>query len=147
MSRMYSYSENSQRNIDSTHTIMQRLCQEAMHIANNRKMHCPDFGISRGRSTTETQQALYAKGRTAPGNIVTNCDGIKNRSVHQDALAIDFYGYVNGKADYSDGVVALIATCFMEAASNLRINIDWGGSFRSISDGAHIEIILWEEPN
>jgi peptidoglycan L-alanyl-D-glutamate endopeptidase CwlK len=147
MSRNYKFSNRSQSIINSTHTVMQRLCQEALFIANARKLHCPDFGISRGRSTTEEQAALYTKGRTNPGAIVTNCDGIKNRSVHQDALAIDFYGYVDGKTDYSDGVIALIATCFMEAASNLRINIDWGGSFKSISDGAHIEVILWDEPN
>lgn len=34
------------------------------------------------RSTTE-QQAKYAQGRTAPGRIVTNADGIHNLSDHQ----------------------------------------------------------------
>lgn len=147
MNRNYEYGGTSKKRIATTKLVMQRLCEEAIFIANARKLHCPDFGISRGLSTAEEQAALYQKGRIAPGMVVTNCDGVNNRSVHQDGLAIDFYGYVNGKADYSKEVIALIATCFMEAASNLRINIDWGGSFKSISDGAHIEIIEWEEPN
>jgi peptidoglycan L-alanyl-D-glutamate endopeptidase CwlK len=33
--------------------------------------------------TVEEQQALYAQGRTAPGRIVTNADGVRNLSRHQ----------------------------------------------------------------
>lgn len=120
---------------------MQKLCFKALEIANRRKTHCPDFGISAGRRTTEEQQKLYAQGRTTKGSIVTNCDGIKQKSVHQSGLAIDFYAYVDGKANYEISNLALIATCFFEAATDLGINIDWGGSFKSISDCPHIEIV------
>ena len=44
--------------------------------------------VSGVRLTTE-QQLLYAQGRTMPGPIVTNCDGIHNLSSHQvDELGI-----------------------------------------------------------
>lgn len=36
-----------------------------------------------GTRTAEQQAKLYAQGRTEPGNIVTNCDGVKHRSPHQ----------------------------------------------------------------
>lgn len=41
--------------------------------------------------TTEQQQALYAQGRTKPGPLVTNCDGVIKRSNHQ--IALDSYGH------------------------------------------------------
>jgi peptidoglycan L-alanyl-D-glutamate endopeptidase CwlK len=39
--------------------------------------------ITDGLRTLEEQQALYAKGRTIPGKIVTYADGVHNRSNHQ----------------------------------------------------------------
>src|SRR5690606_12846620 len=42
----------------------------------------PIFLVFVGR-TTEEQQALFAKGRTAPGKIVTYVDGVKTLSKHQ----------------------------------------------------------------
>lgn len=37
----------------------------------------------------EYQASLYAQGRTAPGKIVTNCDGYTHPSKHQNGLAWD----------------------------------------------------------
>ena len=42
-----------------------------------------DCSIICGLRTTQEQQALYAQGRTTPGPIVTNLDGIIKRSRHQ----------------------------------------------------------------
>lgn len=147
--RNYKYSPNSQKKIDSTIGAMGKLCAEALIIANSRKLHCPDFGISHGLRTAEEQYELFMTNReknsdgtfTITGKVLTNCDGIVIKSSHQSGKAIDFYAYVDGKTNYEPTNMALIATCFFEAASNLGINIDWGGSFRSISDGAHIEIL------
>jgi len=44
----------------------------------------PMFITDAGR-TTEQQMVLYAKGRTAPGPIVTWVDGVTKRSNHQQA--------------------------------------------------------------
>lgn len=140
MNRNYAYSKSSITRLKSCSPDIERIAMAAISIASNRKMHCPDFGISAGLRTVAEQQALYAKGRTSKGSIVTNCDGVNTKSVHQSGDAIDFYAYVDGKANYEPGNIALIATCFFEAASNLGIDVDWGGSFRSISDGAHFEI-------
>ncbi len=98
--------------------------------------------------TPEEQYALYLKGRDDVGRVlyteqvVTNCDGYRIKSVHQSRLAVDFFAYIDGKANYEPANLALIATCFFEAASDMGIDIDWGGSWRSISDAPHIEIIL-----
>lgn len=42
-----------------------------------------------GLRTTAQQQALYAKGRTTGGKIVTYADGVRKRSRHQDGVAVD----------------------------------------------------------
>ena len=39
--------------------------------------------------TSEQQQALYAKGRTAPGSIITYADGINSHSMHEYGRAAD----------------------------------------------------------
>jgi len=39
--------------------------------------------------TAEEQAKRYAQGRTQPGKIVTNCDGYKKKSKHQNWLAKD----------------------------------------------------------
>ena len=63
--------------------------------------------VTDGVRTLEEQQALYAKGRTEPGQIVTDCDGIHKISNHQ--VKIDGFGHavdccfiVGGKASWDD---------------------------------------------
>ena len=41
------------------------------------------------KRTDEEQARLYEKGRTAPGNIVTKCDGVVRVSRHQRGCALD----------------------------------------------------------
>lgn len=121
-----------------------------MDIANKRKLYCPDWGVTCGYRSEEEQFELYKLGRTYeedtftwvvtdPSKIATNCDGSQIRSVHQDRNAIDIY--VVGEDEYDPAQLALVVTCFFEAADEMDIRIDWGGSFRSISDAPHIEIV------
>jgi len=151
--RKYRYSRSSNKHIDSTNNAEFRiLCDMAITIASLRMMICPDFGISRGGCTAEFQNSLFQIGRSPFTNnkhtkVVTYCDGYKVISKHQFdeqgvAFAVDFFPLDgDGRPDYSPGAMALVATCFFEAATDLEINIDWGGSFKSISDGGHIELV------
>jgi hypothetical protein len=50
-----------------------------------------EFTVTGGVRTAAGQKALYAQGRTAPGSIVTNADGVKNKSSRQ--VKSDSYGY------------------------------------------------------
>lgn len=43
------------------------------------------------RRTAEEQHRLWQKGRNKPGKRVTNADGYKVKSEHQDGLAMDVY--------------------------------------------------------
>lgn len=95
-----------------------------------------DFTITDGVRTLAEQQALYAKGRTKPGGIVTNADGIKGKSNHQiksDGYghAVDLYPYVNGSIDFDDRGKHLpaIANHIKSVAKSMGIPIKWGGDF------------------
>ena len=159
MRRNYKFSKGSMKNIHTLAKPLQRICYEGLNIANPRKVHCPDFSIVRGLTTAEKQHELYMIGRTKiqhldhveykkVGRTVTNCDGYEIKSDHQKtdrnggSLAFDFACWIDGKSNYEDHNMALVATCFMEAASNEGFVIDWGGNYRSISDGSHISLVV-----
>ena len=89
--------------------------------------------------TTERQQYLYAQGRTRPGNIVTNCDGVKNKSIHQYGNAFDVCQNIKGK-EYEDAVIAKIG------ALGQKIGLEWGGSWKGFVDSPHFQLNDGVEP-
>lgn len=110
-----------------------------------------DFTITDGLRTTAMQQALYAKGRTAPGEIVTRADGIHIKSNHQVKAdgwghAVDLYPYINGEVDYNDthGKQAIVAAHIKSVAKELGIaiscGIDWTMAVEHIVDPPHFEL-------
>ena len=132
--RNYSYGRSSKANINTVSPRLQELCVRAMEVANLRKLHCPDFGISEGKRTTPRQQYLFSEGKS-------KCDGIHKKSSHQYGMAIDYYVVDTGKGIYNPGELALVFTCFQEAAGDMGIQIKWGGNFNSIADAPHIELV------
>ena len=64
---------------------------------------CEEQGIDLIITSTyrdiESQNALFAQGRTAPGNIVTNAKG--GESYHNFRCAVDVVPIVNGKPDWN----------------------------------------------
>jgi peptidoglycan L-alanyl-D-glutamate endopeptidase CwlK len=88
--------------------------------------------ISGYRSFAE-QDKLYAQGRTAPGNIVTNAKA--GQSVHNYGLAVDFLilhpdGSANWKVDEQWKRVGAIGK---------SLGFDWGGDWKSFKDWGHLE--------
>jgi len=106
-----------------------------------------DFTITDGGRTTAQQQALYAKGRTAAGSIVTKVDGVKQKSNHQAKAdgfyhAVDLYPYVNGKIDFNDTKsLEVIAKHIKSIAKTLGIKIGWGGDWKGSWDKPHFELL------
>ena len=68
----------------------------------------------------ESQNALYAQGRTTDGKIVTNAKG--GQSFHNWKVAFDFCPIVNGKAAWSD--TALFQKC---GAIGEGVGLEWAG--------------------
>ncbi|KRE49375.1 hypothetical protein ASG81_05270 [Paenibacillus sp. Soil522] len=98
--------------------------------------------ITDGFRSNEEQDAIYAKGRTSEGKIVTQVQG--GQSYHNYGLAIDFAlrtkkgevvwdmkydGNKNGQADWME-VVAIAK----------RLGFTWGGDWKNFPDYPHLQI-------
>ena len=133
----------SQRSIDNMRGIHPKLIGVLFLALNKSSI---DFTVTDGLRTTTQQQALYAQGRTKPGAIVTNADGVKSKSNHQEKSdgfghAIDLYPYYNGMVQLNDNAsLKKIAVTISEAAMQLGVAIKWGGEFTSIADYPHFEL-------
>ena len=92
-----------------------------------------------GTRTYAEQNALYAKGRTAPGPVVTNARG--GYSNHNFGIAGDF-GVFKGRT-YLDGSNAALASKIHKAvAAWVKANIpqiEWGGDWTSFRDEPHYQ--------
>jgi peptidoglycan L-alanyl-D-glutamate endopeptidase CwlK len=96
--------------------------------------------VTDGVRTLEQQQALYAKGRTAPGPIVTKADGTIVRSNHQPHAdgfghAVDCAFIVNGRPSWDEGLPWPLYGAMAKA-----LGLRWGGDFKSIVDRPHVEL-------
>ena len=87
--------------------------------------------VVQGLRTIEEQNALYAQGRTKPGNIVTNAKG--GQSWHNRGVAVDI-AFIN-----SDGSVDFNVS---EAHARLgeEAGLEWGGRWTSFQDKPHFQL-------
>ncbi len=89
--------------------------------------------VTDGMRTKAEQDALYAKGRTAPGSIVTNVR--YPNSMHNWGVAFDFCRNVKGR-EYDD-----TDDFFFRVASVAKTyGLDWGGDWKSFPDRPHLQL-------
>lgn len=81
----------------------------------------------------ESQDALYAQGRTKPGKKVTNAKA--GYSMHNFRLAFDFLPLTNGKADWEN--TALFMKCGKIGQS---VGLEWGGAWATFKDLPHMQL-------
>lgn len=81
----------------------------------------------------ESQDALYAQGRTAPGKIVTNSKG--GESFHNFHCAVDVVPLVNGKPDW-DGSHPIWDKV---GALGKEAGLDWAGEWETFKELAHFQ--------
>ena len=82
--------------------------------------------VTRGVSTVEEQDAIYAEGRTAPGKIVTDAKGTESN--HVLGFAVDLVVDTDGNLDWKDQPWIALASKY-----GLRSGICW-------HDGPHLEL-------
>jgi peptidoglycan L-alanyl-D-glutamate endopeptidase CwlK len=80
----------------------------------------------------ESQNALYAQGRTKPGAKVTNAKA--GESFHNFRVAFDFCPVVGGKAMWSD--IKTFTKCGEIGES---IGLAWAGRWSSFKEYAHLQ--------
>jgi len=104
-----------------------------------------DFGIAEGHRTVERQKELFDQG-------LTQIDGVTKMGKHNanPSLAVDIYGFVGGKSNYSIPVMCYLAGVVMTCAAELGYVIRWGGNWdqdgeiitdQGFDDLPHFEIV------
>lgn len=97
--------------------------------------------VTQSLRTKEEQDALFAQGRTKPGNKVTNCAGMSGP--HTWGTAFDICIYVDKDHDmvvdgneinWSDPRYARVG------AIGKSLGLKWGGDFKSLMDMPHFEL-------
>lgn len=133
------------RKIEDLHPKVAAMCAEFVK-------RCDEAGIDVIITSTyrdaESQNALYAQGRTAPGKKVTNAKA--GQSWHNYQLAFDFVPMRNGKPVWStagNGVdenpadddtddLELWERCGMLAEG---VGLEWAGRWKSFREMAHLQ--------
>lgn len=133
---MHEFSKRSMDNLKGVHPDLQRLMLEAI------KNSPIDFTITEGVRSTERQRELYAQGRSKPGKKVTKVDGVNVKSNHQVksdgyGYAVDLYANPINVNDTDN--IRIVADHIKKVASNLNINIVWGGDWK-MRDYPHFEL-------
>lgn len=80
----------------------------------------------------ESQDRLYAQGRTEPGKKVTNAKG--GQSFHNWKVAFDFVPIISGKAQWND--ISLFKRCGEIAKSH---GLEWAGDWKTFKEYAHCQ--------
>ncbi len=123
------------RDISLCHPELQ---QKAEKLVSACRGHGLLIGIGECFRTVAEQDALYAKGRTEPGSIVTNAKGSSYSSHHQWGTAFDIYRN-DGEGAYndSDGFFSKVG------AIGVKIGLEWGGNWTSPIDKPHFQLPYW----
>jgi len=131
------------RNVSQLHPELQKKVEQL-------KMLCQQNGITIGISecvrTVAEQDALYAKGRTMPGKIVTKAKGNTYSSMHQWGVAFDFYLKmdVDGDGSVSDDAFNNSTELFNKVGKiGQSIGLEWGGAWTSMKDLPHFQLPNW----
>ena len=133
---MPEFSERSLKRLSGVHPDLQTLFQEVV-----RHFDCT---VISGVRTEEEQAALYAKGRTKPGNIVTYKDGVIKKSKHQGGGAVDIVPYPVAWGDIERfrqfGWFVKGVASTLKRYGQIDNDIKWGGDWRRFSDYPHYEL-------
>ena len=117
------------RSLDELNPKVKELCEKFIHAC---ATHGIDVLITSTYRDGESQNALYAQGRTTPGKIVTNARA--GKSFHNFRCAFDFVPIVNGKAQWSD--LHLFEKCGEIAEI---CGLEWAGRWVKFREYAHCQ--------
>lgn len=92
-----------------------------------------EIEVVQGLRTFAEQDALFAQGRTKPGNIVTRARG--GQSEHNYGVAVDVAPTRNGKIDWND-----LPKFFTIGVEAKKVGLEWGGDWHKFIDKPHVQL-------
>lgn len=90
-----------------------------------------DLRVTSGLRTYEEQAALYAQGRTKPGNVVTNAP--PGHSWHNFGLAFDVVPWEDGRLNWNTARWTEIGQM------GKSLGLQWGGDWTGLVDKPHFQ--------
>jgi peptidoglycan L-alanyl-D-glutamate endopeptidase CwlK len=114
------WDEHTNTRINELHPNIRRDFAKAINEIENK--HGLKVRLTDGYRSIEEQNNLYAKGRSEPGQIVTNAEG--GQSYHNYGLAGDVVAIKNGQPDYSKSTYQKYIYPIFQ-----KYGFKWGGSF------------------
>lgn len=120
----YSLSQKSLDNLKGVKDPLVNVVKRAIEISQI------DFKVLEGIRTPERQKELLARKVTQT-----------LKSKHLTGDAVDLGALKNGEITWDKESYAVIAKAMKQAAAELKVNIRWGGDFKSFFDGPHFELI------
>jgi peptidoglycan L-alanyl-D-glutamate endopeptidase CwlK len=118
------------RKINDLEPLVAMLCQQFVE-------ECEKQGISVIITSTyrglEEQAALYAIGRTKPGNRVTNAK--PGQSMHGYRIAFDFVPIIHGKAVWNNS--ELFTKC---GEIGEKVGLEWSGRWKIMRESCHFQV-------
>lgn len=119
----YAFGATSRARLNQVHPDLQRVAELALSYSPH------DFTITEGIRTLARQKQLKAAGASQTLN-----------SRHITGHALDFAVLVGGKVRWDWPLYPPVADAFKRAAKELNVPIIWGGDWKSLRDGPHIEL-------
>ncbi|WP_439242469.1 M15 family metallopeptidase [Lonepinella sp. BR2474] len=117
----FRFSKRSENNLKGVHEDLVRVVRRALTLTEQ------DFMVICGLRTFEEQKEMVAKGTSKTLN-----------SRHLTGHAVDLVPYPVDWNDWSK--FAQIAKAMKQAAKDLKVQIVWGGDWKSFKDGPHFEL-------
>ena len=119
----YKLSQKSLDRLNGVHPDLVKVVKRAIELTP------VDFRITEGLRTKERQAYLFKKGASKT-----------MRSRHLTGHAIDFVALPGNVVSWDFPLYTQISEAFKKAASELNVPIIWGGDWKSLRDGPHIEL-------
>lgn len=115
--------EKSRERLIGVHPDLTRVVERAIEITT------VDFTVLEGLRTKERQEQLLKSGATTT---------LKSR--HLTGHAVDLGAFVGGEVRWDWPLYYKIAAAVKQAAKEVGVPIEWGGSWKSFPDGPHYQL-------
>lgn len=124
------------RKIEDLHPVVQAKCRRFLSECEKEIDVGVDVIITSTYRDTDSQNALYAQGRTTPGNIVTNARA--GQSWHNWRVAFDVVPLRNGKPVW--GTTGKDGDLWQSiGAIGRACGLEWAGDWKKFKEVAHFQ--------
>lgn len=119
----HTFSQTSETRLQGVHPDLVRVMRRALELSP------VDFDISEGLRTVEREKLMVAEGHSETMH-----------SRHLTGHAVDVVAFTGGQVSWAMPLYADIAGAVRQAATELRIPVQWGGDWHTLKDGAHFQL-------